>query len=242
MKTVGIIPARYKSTRFPGKPLALIAGTPMIVHVANITSEALGPQNTYVATDDERIAETCRQHELQYIMTSEQALTGTDRVWEAAQHINADIYVNIQGDEPFLNPKDICDIVQAKKLAPNAIINACCPINPDTDPSNPNIPKVVINEQRELVYMSRAPIPGSKAANPNISFLKQVCIYAFNISELNAFGEFGRKSKLESIEDIEILRFFELNRPIQMHTVSSSSLAVDTPEDLKKAESYAAQK
>ncbi|MEI7504252.1 MAG: 3-deoxy-manno-octulosonate cytidylyltransferase, partial [Paludibacter sp.] len=106
MKAVGIIPARYKSSRFEGKPLALILGKPMIIYVCEIVAEALGIENTYVATDDIRIFDCVTNLGFKAVMTPDNCLTGTDRLYEAAKLIKADIYLNIQGDEPMLNPKD----------------------------------------------------------------------------------------------------------------------------------------
>jgi 3-deoxy-manno-octulosonate cytidylyltransferase (CMP-KDO synthetase) len=238
MKVVGLIPARYGSSRFPGKPLVKLLAKPMVVWVAELTAKALGKENVFVASENQRIIDVVNNYGFGGIMTSEKALTGTDRVWEAAQHIDADIYINVQGDEPLLNSDDILKILSVKKQFPNEVINGMCPIQPHEDPNNVNLPKVVTNEEKLLVYMSRLPIPGSKSKKnvPRI-FWKQVCIYAFNKKELNVFGEFKRKSFLESIEDIEILRFFELGILVRMVETSGSSYAVDTPEDVPVVES-----
>lgn len=237
MKVVGLIPARYGSSRFPGKPLVKLLGKPMVVWVAELTAKALGKENVFVATENQRIVDIVDDYGFSGIMTSEKASTGTDRLWEAAQQIDADIYINVQGDEPLLNPDDILKILSAKKQFPDEVINGMCPILPGEDPDNVNLPKVITNENGRLVYMSRLPIPGSKSKN-NIAkvFWKQVCIYAFNKKELNAFGEFKRKSYLESIEDIEILRFLELNIPVRMVETSGNSRAVDIPEDVPAVE------
>ncbi len=114
MKVIGIIPARYKSSRFPGKPLALILNKPMIIWVCEIVEKALGKENTFVATDDKQIKETVLKHGYNVVMTSENCLTGTDRLWEVAQKIKADIYVNIQGDEPTLDPNEIYGLLSEK--------------------------------------------------------------------------------------------------------------------------------
>jgi len=151
------------------------------------------------------------------LMSSKNALTGTDRLWEAAQQVKADIYVNVQGDEPLLDPKDIIKVVEAKRRHADEVINAMCPILEDEDPRDVNIPKVVVNQDKRMVYMSRLAVPGSKSSETAPKkYWKQVCIYAFNYNELKAFGSFGRKSYLESSEDIEILRFLELNIPVRM--------------------------
>ncbi|SFZ90128.1 3-deoxy-manno-octulosonate cytidylyltransferase (CMP-KDO synthetase) [Flaviramulus basaltis] len=237
MRKIGIIPARYKSSRFPGKPLVKIAGIPMIIRVAEIVSEALGKENTYVATEDDRIKEVVEKHGFNVIMTSESCLTGTDRVWEVAQKIDADVYLNIQGDEPLLNPLDILKIAKEKENFPNYVINGMIDIGPDEDPNNINLPKVLVNNKNELIYMSRLPIPGIKDLSKGRPiYKKQVCIYAFNYEELKSFGESSEKAAYENYEDIEILRFFDFLIPIKMVETSSSSLAVDVFEDVKKVE------
>lgn len=237
MKTAIIIPARYKSSRFPGKPLVKLNSRPMVLWVAELSSKALGKENVYVATDDQRIADVVEEAGFNSVMTSESALTGTDRLAEAAAQIEADIYINVQGDEPVLNPEDICKVRDKKVENIDAIVNAYCWVSTEEDPHNVNIPKVITNESDRLVYMSRKALPGFKdVKNAPISFKKQVCIYAFTKQELDAFKSFGRKSELESSEDIEILRFLEMDKLIYMVESSGGSLAVDIPDDIAPVE------
>jgi len=237
MKVVGIIPARYKSTRFPGKPLVQLLGKPMVIWVAELTAKALGTENVYVATEDQRIVSVVKEYGFQAVMTSDRPLTGTDRLWEAAQQISADIYVNVQGDEPLLNPEDIRKIVDVKKKYPNEVINGMCRIGENEDPENVNIPKVITTEDKRLVYISRKALPGYKVAENKPSvYWKQVCIYAFSREELKKYGNMGRKSYLENHEDIEILRFLELKIPVRMVETSGFSYAVDVPEDVEFVE------
>jgi 3-deoxy-manno-octulosonate cytidylyltransferase (CMP-KDO synthetase) len=232
-RIVGIIPARYQSSRFPGKPLALLLGKPMILYVAEIAAQALGKKNTWVATDDHRIADIVQNAGFNVTITSGTALTGTDRVWEAARHVKADIYMNIQGDEPLLKPKDIDLIAAEKKKREKGVVNGMCRLLAHEDPSNVNIPKVITTENNRMVYMSRAAIPGFKSSdNKPEYYMKQVCIYAFSYEELDAFGKLGRKSTLEKHEDIEILRFLDLYIPVFMVETDGTSLAVDIPEDV----------
>ncbi|MFH1317984.1 MAG: 3-deoxy-manno-octulosonate cytidylyltransferase [Candidatus Omnitrophota bacterium] len=243
MKTVGIIPARYQSTRFPGKPLVSLLGKPMVIWVAQVTAKALGRDNTFVATDDQRIAKIVVDFGFQLVMTSDKALTGTDRVWEAAQKIEADTYINVQGDEPTLCPEDILTVLKCKKRYPQEVVNGMCKLRNNDDPKNTNFPKVITTEDLRMVYMSRLPIPGVKSQEkaPK-SFWRQVCIYAFNREQLKLFGEFGHKSYLESFEDIEMLRFFELGIFIRMVVVEGSLYAVDAPEDVKVVENVLRKK
>jgi len=159
MKVVIIIPARYKSTRFPGKPLTPILGKPMILWVAEICAQALPMEFVYVATDDLKIKKVVEEAGFNVLMTSEKALTGTDRIADAANQIDADIYINVQGDEPLLDPNDILSILEVKKKYPNEVINGYSKIDENENPENLNIPKVVFNENNQMIYMSRQLIP-----------------------------------------------------------------------------------
>ena len=235
-RVVAIIPARYASSRFPGKPLVSILGKPMILHVAEKAAAVFSAEDVYIATDDERIAETTTAAGFQVVMTSD-ALTGTDRTWLAAKQIPADFYINIQGDEPMLDPADIFAVTIAKLRNPGSITNGMTWLTDAEDPASPNIPKVVTADDGRLIYMSRLPIPGVKdARNAPARYLKQVCIYGFTLGELKAFGSRQQKSWLEAREDIEILRFLDLGLPVQMIHTSGASLAVDIPEDVQRVE------
>lgn len=239
MKCIGVIPARYKSSRYPGKPLVEILGVPMIIRVSEIVAKALGKENTYVATEDVRIKEVVENYGFKVVMTSENCFTGTDRVWEVAQQIEADVYLNIQGDEPVLNPKDILRIAEQKMRFPDHVVNGMINLDISEDPNNINLPKVLVNKDNDLIYMSRLPIPGIKdQSQEKPVYKKQVCIYAFNYKELKCFGEATKKAYYERYEDIEILRFFDLSIPIKMVETTSSSLAVDIPEDVIKVEQF----
>lgn len=237
MKTIIIIPARYKSSRFPGKPLIKLLGRPMIQIVAELSARAVGQENVIIATENSEIFNFIKQIGYTGIMTSKHCLTGTDRLAEVAQKIKADIYVNVQGDEPLVNPDDILKIIEAKKKYYNEVINGYTIIEKDEDPNSVNIPKVIFTEDKHLVYISRNSLPGFKDnKNKPLAYYKQVCIYAFNREELLAYGKYGRKSNLEQFEDIEILRFFEFGKLIRLVNTSAGSLAVDEPNDVKKVE------
>lgn len=189
----------------------------------------------YVATDDLRIADHCEQMGIQVVMTPEGCLTGTDRVHAAAKLVGADIYINVQGDEPLIDPDDIKLIIEASKRNPNSIINAMCSISNKRDFLSPTIPKVVVRPDGRLLYMSRAGIPSNK----NLDFVsakKQVCIYAFPKNSLEAFTSVNSKTPLEEIEDIEVLRFMEIGYDVEMIEVSSSSVAIDIPGDVARVE------
>ena len=237
MKTIGVIPARYKSSRYPGKPLVSILGKPMIIHVAEKLAAAIGKENTYIATEDNRIVDCVKQHGYNAILTADTHLTGTDRVWEVSQKIEADIYLNVQGDEPMLNPADIIKVADARKQYPQYITNGMTRLGVNEDVYSVNIPKVLTDLDNNLIYMSRLAIPGIKSpGNASPDYWKQVCIYAFTAQELDAFGRYGKKTPAESFEDIEILRFVEMGYKIKMVETSQNSLAVDVPDDVAKVE------
>ena len=230
-----IIPARYKSTRFPGKPLVDINGTPMIIRVSDIVGEAVGKENVYIATENSKIAKVVRDNGYKVILTSDSCLTGTDRVAEASMEVDGDIIVNVQGDEPLLNPKHIQMVIDEKIKHPNHIINCMARVESYEDVTDTKLPKMVVNEENELMYSSRAAIPGSKYG-PGKNPKKQVCIYAFSKEELSKFGSKDEKTPLEWSEDIEINRFLEMGMKVKMVEVDDVTHAVDFPEDVKIVE------
>ena len=167
-------------------------------------------------------------------MTSSECLTGTDRVCEIARKIDREIIINVQGDEPLINPKDILTVLEAARRNKGTIINGMCSIEEENDFRNPNVPKVVTSPDGRLLYMSRAPIPTGKKLEFK-GAMRQVCIYAFPKNVLREFGRKREKTRVENIEDIEILRFLELGHTVHMVEVKGSPVAVDTPEDLERA-------
>lgn len=238
MKTIIVIPARYNSTRFPGKPLKKLLGKPMIQWVAELSAKVVGQENVYIATENDEILKTVTKLGFNAILTSENCPTGTDRLAEIARKIESDIYINVQGDEPLVNPLDIQKIIDAKKKYPSEVINGYSIIEKNEDPKSINIPKVIFTEDKRLIYISRLAIPGFKdEKNKSKVYYKQVCIYAFNRKELLTYGDYGRKSVLEKSEDIEILRFLEWGKTIRFVKTSPGTLAVDEPGDIKKVES-----
>ena len=232
-----VIPARYESTRFPGKPLIKLLGKPMIIWVAELANKVLDRKDIFIATDNNLIEALVLENNFNCIRTNH-AITGTDRVALASKSLNYDFFINIQGDEPLLDPKDIEKCITLKQENPDYVFNGFNLMSSEENFNSPNIPKLVTNEHNNLIYISRALIPSQKKIinNKNLEYKKQVCIYGFSKQELNSFYNYGRKSKLEQIEDIEILRFFELNTPIKMFQCRKGSLAVDIPEDVEKVE------
>ena len=235
-KVLAIIPARYRSSRYPGKPLVPIAGKPLVLHVAEKAAAALGRESVVVATEDERIRRVVEEAGFGCEMTGDHHPTGTDRVWEVASRRSADVYVNVQGDEPLVHPDDIRKVIALKVQHPDYIINGMCPLGAEEDPANVNLPKVLVNRYQELIYMSRLPIPGIKDPQVGVPvYYKQVCIYAFSRAELAAYGTAGVKADYERFEDIEILRFFDLGFPIRMVELRATQ-AVDVPSDVALVE------
>jgi 3-deoxy-manno-octulosonate cytidylyltransferase (CMP-KDO synthetase) len=228
-----VIPARYHSKRLPGKPLLDIKGLPMIVRTYNQCARAVPPSKIIVATDDKRIQTVCKKNNINTIMTSKKCLTGTDRIAEVSKKIKKDFYINVQGDEPICNPKDIKKIVEYSKKFPNQIVNGFTEIKDKEMFYSLNIPKVVFRNDKSLLYMSRSPIPLNKS-NSFIKAWRQICIYSFSYKSLKAYSSVKKKTLLESIEDLELNRFIELGYNVKMLKMSNKSISVDTRGDLLK--------
>lgn len=238
MKKVIIIPARYQSSRFPGKPLMKILNKELILWAVEISNSVVGKKNTYVATDSSLIKNFLKKNKINYVMTSKNCLTGTDRVAEAAKKIKSDIYINLQGDEPLVKKSDVQKIINQKIKNYNNVICGYSSLMKNENPKNINIPKILFNKNKKLIYASRLPIPGNKKRTGQCLFFKQVCVYAFNSNELKKFKNCKKKTYYETQEDIELLRFFDLDIDIKMQKMSSSSMAVDVRSDIKKIEKY----
>lgn len=228
-----VIPARFASSRFPGKPLADILGKPMIRHVWEKCVAATSPDRVYVATDDTRIRTACEAFGARVVTTSPECMTGTDRVAEAARSIDAGFIVNVQGDEPMLDPADIVRVANAFLDAGGAVVNAMAPIVAEQEFWSRTVPKVVHAPDGRLLYMSRAGIPANKSGT-FVEGKKQVCIYAFSREHLERFASATAKGAVERIEDIEILRFLEMGIDVRMVELAGATMAVDTPEDLER--------
>ena len=240
---VVVIPARYASTRFPGKALAELEGMTVLHRCYLQVTQAVPPTEVFVATDDERIVSECTTHGMQWIMTSERCLTGTDRVAEVSEQIPAEWYVNVQGDEPFLDPRGLTKIVDTALDSGQevAVVNAFTPILSDEEFRSPTVPKVVATPTGKLLYISRAAIPTDKAQGFR-GASRQVGLYAFRRDALQRFAEVRSKTPLESCEDIEVLRFLELGYDVSMVQVPTGGIAIDTPADLAAAHEFLKQR
>jgi len=226
-----------ESTRFPGKPLALILGKPMIVWVCESASIAVGQDNVFVATNSEQIGKVVENFGFGVIYTSSSCRTGTDRVAEAMRMLGLDKALNVQGDEPMIEP-ELISLVTNKLESTSCVLNLAARLGPLEKPEDPSIPKLVVSQTGRLMYASRSAIPGSKEENvkQKRSLLKQVCVYGFNLANLAPFGPEGVKTPLEDIEDIELLRFIENDVTVEILITESRSIAVDHPHDIGRVE------
>lgn len=249
MKFIGIIPARYASSRFPGKPLADMDGKPMIQRVYEQVIKAV--DDVCVATDDERIEAAVKAFGGKVVMTSDKHRSGTDRCFEAYQKIGKgfDVVINIQGDEPFIHPEQIETIKGCFTDDEIQIATLVKPFRPDDDFEttlfNPNSPKVVVNKKMEAMYFSRSIIPyirGKKYTEwlPNHTFYKHIGMYAYRadvLAEITALPQ----STLELAESLEQLRWLENGYKIKVGITEQETIGIDTPADLEKALVYLRQ-
>ncbi|HEG3340326.1 TPA: 3-deoxy-manno-octulosonate cytidylyltransferase [Campylobacter jejuni] len=235
MKIICVIPARYHSTRFPGKPLVDIFGKPMIWWVYEEAKKLIGLiSEIYVATEDERVAQACYKLNLNVIMTSNKHPTGTDRVAEVSTKVDADAYLIWMGDEPLINHREILFLIEQFKDKQNysAYMLAKSFTNP-VDVVNPTTIKLAINNKQELIFMSRSLIPFPKASL-NFQYYKNIGAYILNKQALNFFLNTS-VGYLENIEEIELLRFLENHKKVHVSILERSlSLSVDTHKDLEK--------
>lgn len=242
---IGIIPARYASTRFPGKPLAKINGKSMIQRVYEQVSLVL--KDVYVATDDKRIFDEVIRFGGKAVMTSDQHKSGTDRCFEAYTKINNDkkVIINIQGDEPFIHPSQLEAICQCFENENTQIATLVKPFKQEDkieDLFNPNSPKVVLNKQNEAIYFSRSVIPYLRGIQQedwlkNHTYFKHIGLYAYRADVLKEITLLPQ-SELEKAESLEQLRWIENGYRIKVGKTDIETIGIDTPEDLEKAEQF----
>ena len=240
MTVVAIIPARYASTRFPGKPLAIIAEKPMIRWVYEGVQKASRVDQVIVATDDERILEAVRDFGGEAVMTSGMHPSGTDRIAEAAQGFDSDIVVNVQGDEPLIRGDVIDACIQPlQEGAKEPVVTPCVRIRKLTDLHNPDVVKVVKNPAGRALYFSRSPIPFDRDRElheddlAQISFWKHLGLYAYRRDFLLQYSRM-EQTPLEKREKLEQLRILENGYAIQVVETDYDPIGVDSPEDLEK--------
>jgi len=240
MQVLGIIPARYASTRFPGKPLALIGGKTLIQHVVERCQQAKALSEVIVATDDTRIWEVA-QNFCRTEMTAADHASGTDRIAEVAARCDCDAVVNIQGDEPLIDPAVIDAVATA--LTREQASTAATPITSPEEYDNPNVVKVVVNAAGRALYFSRRTVPylreaASRSVNEQLAafpFLKHLGIYGYRREVLLRLVKFP-VSPLENAEKLEQLRALENDIPIAVVKVDYDSVGVDIPADIQRVE------
>lgn len=239
-KIIGIIPARYASTRLPGKALAPILGKPMVLHVLERGRGASVLDEVWVATDDQRIRAAVEEGGGRAIMTSAQHPSGTDRLAEAAHTLSADIIVNIQGDQPFLDPQMIDEAVRPLLDEPALpMATLMHPLSRDEDLANPNVVKVVVDRQGNALYFSRSLIPYPRQQVAHVVY-EHVGLYVYRRDFLLTLAKLP-PTTLEQVESLEQLRVLEHGyrlRVVETKTADHafSGFSVDTPEDLQRAE------
>jgi len=242
VETVALIPARYGSTRFPGKPLALLRGKPMIQHVYEQALQVRGLARILVATDDERIAQTVRGFGGEAILTRADHPTGTDRLAEVAAGLQAAVIVNIQGDLPFFPPAMVEDALALLTHATDAAMATIkTPITRVEEWYNPNVVKVVTDRNHYALYFSRSPIPFYRDQDPAVRSqgavlgYRHIGLYVYRRDFLLTFTRLA-PTPLEEAEKLEQLRALEWGYKIVVSTTARPTVEIDTPEDLRRAE------
>lgn len=232
MKVLCVIPARYASTRLPGKPLALIAGKPMIQHVYERASRAAIPSEVVVATDSELVAEAVRNFGGKVMMTSPEHPSGTDRLAEVAlSYGDADVIVNVQGDEPMIPPEIIDRLAQAFEDNEDLNMATLKTVMDEADYNNPNTVKVVTDQNGYALYFSRSLLPYPRNKTADFKVYKHVGIYAYRRSFLLSYAAY-EPTPLEQIECLEQLRVLENGERIKVLECKFKGIGIDTPEDL----------
>lgn len=242
MKFIGIIPARYASTRFPGKPLALLGGKPVIQHVYEKVAAVL--EAAYVATDDERIYDVVKSFGGQVVMTRTDHKSGTDRIEEAIEKIGGewDVVVNVQGDEPFVAKSQLDTICHCFDDPTTQIATLGKPFESMEAVQNPNSPKIVVDNMGFAMYFSRSVIPyvrGKEKSSwlTHYPFLKHLGIYAYRKDVLRQVTQLPQSS-LEIAESLEQLRWLQNGFKIKVGTTDVETVGIDTPQDLERAEKF----
>ncbi len=246
MKFLGIIPARYDSVRFPGKPLADLLGKPIIQHVYERARKVL--PDIVIATDDRRIKEAVHDFGGNVVLTSPAHQSGSDRCAEAALKYPAngksyDVIINIQGDEPFIQPEHLTSLISCFDDQATQIATLVNPVQSNEDIFNPNVVKVIMNSKKEAIYFSRSPIPYLQKEEKSkwskqFCFYKHIGIYAFRNNVLQEITKLP-VSPLEKAESLEQIRWLENNYIIRVEITQAETFGIDTPEDLDRARKIA---
>lgn len=236
IRTLGVIPARYAAQRFPGKPLALIAGKSLVQRVYEQAAKATRLDKVIVATEDTRILEAVEAFGGDAMLTSPDCATGTDRVAEVARAVDAELVLNIQGDEPLMRPEMIDQLVEGMQKETGCVMGTLArKINAADQLTNPNVVKVVVGKTGNALYFSRSQIPFVREAGETTTFYKHLGIYAYQREFLMKFVQLPA-SELEKAEKLEQLRALENGFNIRVWITPHDSIGVDRPEDVKLVE------
>lgn len=228
-----VIPARYKSSRLPGKPLVQIAGKPMLLRTVERCYEVMAPEKVLVATDDPRIAALCEENGIRYEMTADHP-TGTDRVAEIASRVPAQTYINVQGDEPVFNPDDLKLLSETARQDPSQTYIGYCDM-PEEQWHDTKYTRLLFGLRNQLIYIGRGPMPFGHAGAFSFAH-RQVCLHAYSGEALAAFHAVGGKTPIEAVEDHEMMRFVELGLPVSVIAMSADSMPVDRESDIPLVE------
>jgi len=237
-RVVVVIPSRYASTRLPGKPLVLLAGKPMVQHVYERAKQAQTVHRVVVATDDQRIVDAVKAFGGESRMTRADHRTGTERIAEVAVHEPGDVFVNVQGDEPLIDPVAIDTAVGALLEEPQAqIATVATPIRHAGDIMDPNVVKTVLDFDGNALYFSRAPIPWIRDTQQklHVKYWKHLGLYVFQREALLEYSTLPQ-GELEKIEQLEQLRWLENGWKIRVAEVAHDAVSVDVPEDVARVE------
>jgi 3-deoxy-manno-octulosonate cytidylyltransferase (CMP-KDO synthetase) len=233
MRAVIVIPARYGSSRLPGKPLADLLGKPMVQHVYERACMVPGVAQVVIATDDERVAHVAQSFGGRVEMTSPDHPTGTDRLVEVMHRVEGDTFINVQGDEPLVRPGDIARLVDGLAADPGVQVGTLCHPLPAQEAANPNTVKVVVADNGDALYFSRAPIPYPRDHSDTAQYLKHVGVYAYRREVLAAYAGL-RQPMIEKAEQLEQLRLLAAGLRIRTYLVAPTGPGVDTPACLDR--------
>ncbi len=235
LKTLIVIPARFASTRFPGKPLVNLANKPIIQHVYEAVQGLNLP--IIIATDNEMIEKSVRAFGAECVLTSEKHQSGSDRIAEVVKNRDYDLIVNVQGDEPFIQIEPLKELIRAFEDESISLASLMHKLDSPQEINNPNNVKVVCGVNNHALYFSRCPIPFNRDQDKGVNYFKHIGVYAYRKEALLEFVSLPM-GELEKIEKLEQLRFLENGYKIKMIVTDYRGIGIDTPEDLLAAEEY----
>ena len=240
MKVVALIPARYQSSRFSGKLMANLAGKPVILRTYQAVVDTSLFEEVIVVSDSEEIINTIKNAGGKAIKSQKEHSCGTDRIAEAAEQIEADVILNVQGDEPFTNKKSLSELLDVFRYDEDERIDLASLMQKMKVPEqieDPNYVKVIVNQENDAIYFSRSPIPYQRNKEEKVNYYEHIGVYAFRKQALLDFYH-SPATPLEKVELIECLRYIEMGKTIKMVETEYMGIEIDTPEDLKNAQIF----